>query len=271
LSILRQAWPQYDREIETRAIRLATATLRQLQAAGKTEQAQQFQSRLEETKVRDCVFVARWTGDADVDVLVEEPAGTVCSLRNERTTSGGVMLGDGFASSKSNSASADGYSEVYVCPEAFSGQYRVLLRRVWGDITAGKVTVGFCTNGSPYDESSWHWDQIPLAEEDAMVVFEVAHGRRKQPLADHVVANVSRKHLEVGRAVLAQQVASLADPQAFRDFAVGRFPCRPPGLPRFCRGATGGPGRRLFAAGPPGGGRLSAGDHSVARGCVGER
>ena len=43
---------------------------------------------------RDCVAVVTWTGEGDVNVLVEEPSGTVCSLRTPRTSSGGILIGD---------------------------------------------------------------------------------------------------------------------------------------------------------------------------------
>ena len=53
--------------------------------------------RSKKLDVRDVTVSVTWTGEADVDLVVEEPAGTVCSLQNPRTTAGGVMLGDSFA------------------------------------------------------------------------------------------------------------------------------------------------------------------------------
>ena len=34
-----------------------------------------------------------------------------------------------------------GHSAVYVCPKGFDGKYKLMVRRVWGNITAGKVNV----------------------------------------------------------------------------------------------------------------------------------
>ena len=39
-----------------------------------------------------------------------------------------------------------GFPEIYVCPQGFSGTYRFVLRRVWGEVTAGKVNVEVCTH-----------------------------------------------------------------------------------------------------------------------------
>ena len=54
------------------------------------------------------------------------------------------MLGDSVA--PGGKLPAQGFSETYVCPQAFSGQYRILVRRVWGKVTAGKVKVDIYTH-----------------------------------------------------------------------------------------------------------------------------
>ena len=178
--------------------------------------------------VRDCVVKVTWTGDADVDVLVEEPSGTICSLRNLRTTAGGVMLGDSF-SQLGDAKSPDGYSEMYVCPEGFGGKYRILLRRVWGDVTAGKVTVDIYTNYRSKKQGHLH-RQIPLAEKDAVVIFDVPSGRRTESLAAHQLANVARAQTAVSRAILAQLLNTVTDSSAVRDFAVDRRYAQKAGL-----------------------------------------
>ena len=93
---------------------------------------------------RDCVVIVTWTGDGDVDVLVEEPSGTICSLRNPRTTAGGILLDDAIR--QSGRDSFGGRSMVYVCPKGFDGQYKMLIRRVWGNVTSGKVNVEVITH-----------------------------------------------------------------------------------------------------------------------------
>ena len=119
-----------------------------MQKDSRTQEAEQFLAQVNDAVTRDCVVKITWTGDADVDLLVEEPSATVCSGRNPRTSSGGVMLGDSYA--HSGGSSLDGYSEFYVCPKGFAGQYRMLLKTISGEVTAGKVTVEIWTNyGTP--------------------------------------------------------------------------------------------------------------------------
>jgi hypothetical protein len=164
--------------------------------------------------------VVIWTGDADIDLSVEEPSGTICSTRQARTTSGGVHLGD-VASTEGkpgNAATAiKGLSEAYVCPEAFNGEYRLLIKNVWGRPTGGKVTVDVYTDFGT-DQQSVDRQQIPIAEKNAIGVFEVKNGRRKDALPEAQVANIAKAQNAVNKQILAQQLAGLDDTQATRDF-----------------------------------------------------
>ena len=220
LGVLRQAWPNEKRELPNQANRVAQAVLEQLKRENRSKEAGDFEARLAQSLVRDVLVKVTWTGDADVDVLVEEPSGTVCSFRNPRTTAGGVILGD---SASRGIASKDGYSEVYVCPEAFSGTYKMQLRRVWGKLTAGKVTIDVYTHygtGGMLHERQ----QVPLGEKDALVVFDVVKGRRNEPIGQHLVANAAANQLAVNRAILAQQlnVAGNNQNNALTNFALSR-------------------------------------------------
>ena len=119
--------------------RAAAGAVAQLESENRHDEAKAFQAELDRANIRDCLVKVTWTGDADVDVLVLEPSGTECSFRRPRTSGGGVLVGDSATQESRNVA--QGVSETYVCPEAFNGTYRVTIRRVWGKVTAGKVTV----------------------------------------------------------------------------------------------------------------------------------
>lgn len=213
LGILKQAWPRDKNEIVQSAKRAAAAALERLKAENRTSEAAEFQAALDQAKVRDVHVKVTWTGDADVDIMVEEPSGTVCSFRNPRTSGGGVLLGDAAsrdARATSGAAAAAGISETYVCPEAFNGTYRLLIRRVWGKVTAGKVTVDVYSHYGSKDEKHVS-KQIPLGDQDQAVVFDLQDGRRKEAVADFQLANAAAGQLGVNQAILAQQVNSLAN------------------------------------------------------------
>jgi len=204
LGILRQAWPKDKQELVASAARTAAAVVEQLKKANRSEEAATFAAQLAEAKVRDCLVKVTWTGSADVDLMVEEPTSTICSFRNPRTAGGGVLLGDTAARKV-----AEGLSETYICPEAFNGTYKVRLSRVWGKVTAGKVTVDVYSNYGSQNERHIR-QQIPLGEEDQLLVFDLTEGRRKEALADYQLAQAATVQMGVNQAILSQQIASEA-------------------------------------------------------------
>jgi hypothetical protein len=227
--------------VPERAYRVAKATYERLLAEGKKKEAQALEAAVSKARRRDVLVMATWTGDADVDLSVEEPAGTICGARQPRTTSGGVHLGDvASADGKPGNANlaAQGLSEAYVCSEAFDGQYRVLLKNVWGRPTSGKVTVEVFTNfGTPSQQSDRQ--QVPLDEKNALVVFEVKDGRRTDALPEAQVANIAKAQNALNKQILAQQLAGLGNSDAARDFALALAMANGGNRPFFRRGAVG--------------------------------
>lgn len=207
LGILKQAWPNDKKDTWRTALRAAVACLEQLKSEKRSAEAAAFQADIDKALIRDCIVSVTWTGDADVDMYVEEPAGTICSFRNPRTTSGGIMMGDSFSSQPQ--ATREGFSETYVCPQGFSGTYKVLLRRVWGKVTAGKVTVDVYSHYGTNKITHVH-QQIPLADQDAAVAFDLEDGRRADPLDQQQVANAAVAQVNLNQAILAQQLAQAA-------------------------------------------------------------
>jgi hypothetical protein len=196
-------------EIELTASRVAKATLERLSSEGKVAEREAFLKELQEAVVRDCVVRVSWTGDADIDVSVEEPTGTTCSLSEPRTAGGGVKLDDAYSvEGKPN----DGSSEVYVCPKGFAGTYRVRIRRVWGEVTAGKVTVDVYTHLRSGDMQHER-QQLEISDKDAMVVFDLNHGRRAEPIETAQLAGAVKRQESLSRSVLAQQINSGSDPR----------------------------------------------------------
>lgn len=201
LGILSQAWPKKERQVEETAHRTALALLKQLEEQGKTEEAAQFRGELDSAMARDCKVVVSWAGDADVDVFIEEPSGTICSYRNPRTTSGGVMLEDNM--SRGGKVPTAGYSETYVCPQAFSGQYRIAVRRVWGKVTAGKVNIDIYTHFGTKQLQHGRF-QLPVGDQDSAGAFQLTDGRRTESLDDRRLATAVETQLALNQAVADQ-------------------------------------------------------------------
>ncbi|WP_428308657.1 VWA domain-containing protein [Lacipirellula sp.] len=211
VGILKQAWPAEQQEIRNQAMRIAQATLEELQTAGNQTEADRFRRELDEALVRDCVVKVSWSGDADVDLIVEEPGGATCSLRAPRSAGGGVILGDDYANFEKQDKSGS-FSETYVCPQGFAGEYKVRVRKVWGDVVADRVTVDVYKNYRTKDEQHERQHIAVNNDDDALVVFELEQGRRNDPIANQqLIATVDRQEA-ISQAVMAQQLGSISNP-----------------------------------------------------------
>ncbi len=201
VGIMSKAWPKDYVKLYDEAKLLAQATSLRLAQQGRVLEAQAFEQEIKEAMKRDMVVRVSWTGDADLDMRVKEPAGTVCSLANPQTVSGGILLGD--SSSSSSEATINGFSEVYVCPQGYTGQYDVLIRKVYGKVSGGKATVEVYTDyGTP--DQAYMSQQVELGENGAMIQVAVKNGHRDEPIAVAHLANVRQRQMEAGHAVLGQ-------------------------------------------------------------------
>ena len=69
-----------------------------------------------------CSSGLTWDGDADFDLVVDEPLGATASYQTPRTVFGGSVIKNGYGSHP---------EEVYVCPRAFDGDYTVRVSTIW--------------------------------------------------------------------------------------------------------------------------------------------
>jgi len=214
VGILQHAWPKEQEEVYRTAVRVAKATLEELQLQGEESTYGIYRGELEEAMQRDCVVQVSWSGSADIDLIVEEPGGTICSLQEPRTTGGGICLGDNYAEEEGVDGDSEGLSEAYVCTQGFSGTYQARIRKVWGKVVAGKVTVDVYLNyGTPEQRHERQRIEVPQ-DADAMVVFTLEAGRRSSPIEDEQLAVAVRRQDAISRAALAQHIGSLSDPSA---------------------------------------------------------
>ncbi|MGL4514953.1 MAG: hypothetical protein ACRCT8_17850 [Lacipirellulaceae bacterium] len=206
-AIVSQAWPTEQAAIAESARLAGEALVKRLEEQGDTGRAQALRDELNAAAARDCVVRVSWTGEADVDVAVQEPGGSLCWLGQPRTTGGGVNLGDSMAADASDAE----HTESYVCPRGFSGAYRVAIRKVWGEVTADTVTVEV-TLAAGTDREETIRKQIAIEQgKDAVVEFSLADGRRSEPLEEERLAQAISRQQAVSQAVLGQQLSSLAD------------------------------------------------------------
>lgn len=212
VGILQQAWPADQEIVQETAWRVAKATIEDLVNHGQREEATAYKQLLDKALERDCVVRVSWTGDADVDLTVEEPGGSICSPIDPRAAGGGVNMGDTYTGVEGQQSGV--FSETYVCPRGFAGDYRAKITSAWGEVTAGKVTVDVYQHLNT-DQVEHQRQTLDLKEDGLVVEFNLAQGRRTEPLENQFLARAIERQQAVSRAVLAQQIGSLEDPSGF--------------------------------------------------------
>ncbi len=213
VGVLAQEWPNKP-NLMKRARYAAAAVKSALKKSGKAEQLKSFETELEEAKHRDCFIEVSWTGDADIDVYVEEPGGTICSRLNPRTTAGGVYYGDVYSIGKSESGLM---KEQYVLPKGFSGDYRLIIRRMMGEVTSGKVNVGIHNHFQSDQEASLQ-KAVKLDPKGAIVLFKLNQGRRTDDLDQHTLETLVRKKMAIKKSALAQKMMNFVSSDAARNY-----------------------------------------------------
>lgn len=203
VAVFSHEWPE-NPEVVDEARRSADALRLRLQESGEVNSLNQFEEDLKLATRRDCYAKVSWTGDADLDVYVQEPGGTVCSRLKPRTLGGGVMLGDEFSTGDASGEMA----EYYILPKGFSGEYKLHVNRIWGEVTSGKVTVEIYSNYNSPDQVG-EVRQIELSDPGFSVVFNVENGRRTESLEAHAIATVVEEQVASTRNILAQQIDGL--------------------------------------------------------------
>ena len=214
LGILSLAWSEDKQYLYDKANDVANSVVADLMAENKKQEAKEFQEAINNAKQRDCIIRVSWAGQADIDIAVEEPGGTVCSMKNIQTPAGGFFMGDAHAGQlgKNNKA----MSETYVCPKGFNGDYRLAIKKLWGDVIGGKVKVELFTHVNADDLNSLKGKKpmvgyIQLKDDAAGMMFTLHDGRRTAA-SQQVIANAVNN--QVNRAILAQQLAQAFDPNA---------------------------------------------------------
>jgi len=122
-NLLKRDWNALDIDYHMQVKERLTRLLKKYEITGlKTEP---IRKALAEQTQRDLVIELLWQGQADLDLIVAEPSGSVCSATQKRTTGGGVLKGDIIDQQNDR-------SEIYTAAMAFSGTYKVSVKKVIG-------------------------------------------------------------------------------------------------------------------------------------------
>ena len=172
--LLELGWPGDDDRIRLEARQQAESLAKTLREEGRDDEAEALLARLPEAEARDLFVRLTWVGEADLDLVVEEPLGATAHYQTPRTVFGGSMLKNGYGSHP---------EEIYVCPRAFDGDYTIRVETIATDPEkpVTQATLEIITHEGTPDEQK-QVRTIKLGPATTPVVVSLKGGRRKVTL-----------------------------------------------------------------------------------------
>lgn len=167
------AWPGLDETLRAEARQQVEALAKELKQDGRDGEAQALLARLPVVEARDLFVRLTWTGDAWIDLSVEEPLGATARYLYPRTVFGGAIIKSGRGKHPES---------VYSCPQGFDGDYTIRIEVSYNSEKnpAREATLEIITHeGTPQEATQKK--TISLAKPKPIVVT-LTGGRRKTVL-----------------------------------------------------------------------------------------
>ncbi|MDR3637413.1 MAG: hypothetical protein P4L84_26650 [Isosphaeraceae bacterium] len=175
--VLGLGWPGLDERFRGQAHQGAESLARTLREDGRSAEASELLNRLTASEARDLFIRLTWLGDADLDLVVEEPEGvSTARYRTPRTVFGGSIIRNGYGKHP---------LEVYVCPRAFDGDYSVRIETIYSndEKPASNVKLEVITHeGTAQEHKETHMIKLGGGKLTDPVVVKLKGGRRKETL-----------------------------------------------------------------------------------------
>ncbi len=173
--LLSLGWPLGDDYFRREARKQAEDLAAKLREEGRGIEADGLLARLPAAEARDLYLRLTWDGDADYDLLVDEPLGATAQVSMPRTVFGGAILKNGYGNHP---------EEIYVCPRGFDGNYAVRLSTVYTnpEKPPTRLTLEAITHEGTPQEHKQTFTLTPSDPKPKPVVIHLTGGRRKTVL-----------------------------------------------------------------------------------------
>ncbi|MEZ6067354.1 MAG: hypothetical protein R3B90_16995 [Planctomycetaceae bacterium] len=171
--VLRTCWSEDYKSMHREAENVAAEAIATLKKQQRNELAQTIEQSMAEARRCDLAVRLVWTGEGDLDLMIEEPSGSVCSFENRSTAAGGLLLHDGYG------PDAENCYEEYVCPLAISGDYRIRVKHSFGKIVGQRARLTVIRHQGTAEEVV-ETSTVTIGAEEATLRVNLADGRRQQ-------------------------------------------------------------------------------------------
>ncbi|HZY87933.1 MAG TPA: hypothetical protein VFE78_24070, partial [Gemmataceae bacterium] len=206
--LLAQDWPVGNKELQSRALQKLEALAKALEKDGRQDEARRMLESVAKRRQRDLVIKLSWQGEADLDVQVEEPTASVCSVLNRQTIGGGTVIGDSVGNMT---------SETYVAARGFSGEYRVRVERVWGRPLGDKAQLKIIRHQGTPEETEELVTVSVKSNLTQPVLVKLAGGRRTEtayvPPPSALEPPDTQADAGEGTGQVLNKLRALADPE----------------------------------------------------------
>jgi len=172
--LLSLGWPGRDEYFRIEAANQVDTLDKTLREENRAPEADALLARLAASQARDLFLRLTWDGDADFDMVVDEPLGATASYQTPRTVFGGSIVKNGYGSHP---------EEVYVCPRGFDGDYTVRVTTIWTNPAkpVTRLTLECITQEGTAHQKKQSHDLSP-DKPNKPVVVHLSGGRRKTVL-----------------------------------------------------------------------------------------
>lgn len=171
--ILQRSWDKGYEKLHQDALATTDALEKRLRDAGQADEAERLAKATRLARTRDLFVELTWNGKADLDLIVQEPGGTVCWFDQPQTIGGGILATDGHGATPADSI------DRYVCPRGMPGEYRVFIRYNSGTVVGKRAVLRIVRyQGTPREVEDRQ--TIELTPEDQLVRVSLNQGRLRE-------------------------------------------------------------------------------------------
>ena len=179
--ILQHLWTDDFNAQHEEARTVLIQIARQLEARGKTQEANDVRHRMSVATEVDLQFILRWVGNADLDLTVRQPNGETCDFKNRAPQGGGRLIREeGLAFGDRNAARRS--AEHYLCHTASNGRYDATVRFVLGKVVGGTAVLEVIRHaGTPHEIRTI--ETVQLGKDEFQFTIDLTDGRATEPVA----------------------------------------------------------------------------------------
>ena len=174
--VLRTLWGPRHAAARAKAEAAAETALKALRESGDAGELAAAGALLADAAAADLTIRVTWAGDADVDLTVTEPGGTVTSTVARRSAGGGLLVRDGFGPDRETAV------EEYRAAQGYSGVYLLNVGLTRGEPVGQRVRVEVTRHAGSPAESVERFT-VPLKAADTPSLVTLRGGRRTAPAA----------------------------------------------------------------------------------------